>query len=207
LGRIPKGWSIQSLYNSANFINGGAFKSSHFSEKKKGLPIVKIAELKNGITPQTKFTIQNHDEKCKINSGEILLSWSGNPDTSIGTFIWTGGSAWLNQHIFRVVPYKDKEKYYIYFLLKYLRPTLAEIARNKQTTGLGHFTATDMKRLKIVKPKKENYDEFERIAGSLYEKLYHNLIESKSLGSIRNTLLSKLISGELQVKKYERIIN
>ena len=50
LGEIPAGWKIRSLYDCAEYINGSAFRNEHFSLDRSGLPIIKIAELKDGIT-------------------------------------------------------------------------------------------------------------------------------------------------------------
>ena len=129
MGWIPRGWEVTPAYEVADFINGSSFKSQYFSDENEGLPIVKIAEIKNGISEQTKFTTQEMPEKYLINDGAILFSWSGNPDTSIDTFIWTGGKGWLNQHIFNVVLHKASDKTFVYYLLKYLKPIFTEIAR------------------------------------------------------------------------------
>jgi type I restriction enzyme S subunit len=83
----PEGWRSESVLAQATWINGAAYKNMHFVEPTEGLPVVKIAELKNGITSQTKFTNTDLGERYRINDGEILFSWSGNPDTSIDTFI------------------------------------------------------------------------------------------------------------------------
>ena len=56
LGPIPKGWRVKSLYDTASFVNGSAFREIDFSSNHSGLPIIKITELKNGISNQTKFT-------------------------------------------------------------------------------------------------------------------------------------------------------
>lgn len=206
LGEIPKGWSLRSLYDSAEYINGAAYRNFHFTDEDGALPIVKIAELKNGITGQTKFTKRELDDKYRIRDGEILLSWSGNPDTSIGTFIWCGGPAWLNQHIFRVLPHLPIEKHFVFFLLKYLRPVFAEIARDKQTTGLGHFTARDMKRLIVVDPPESILTKFNDSVGPMFDRWYGNFFESNTLASLRDTLLPKLISGELRVPDAEKFV-
>lgn len=168
--------------------------------------MVKIAELKSGITGQTKFTDTEMKEKFRIDSREMLFSWSGNPDTSIDTFIWTRGPAWLNQHIFRVLPHTEEELYFVYYLLKQLRPVFAEIARNKQTTGLGHVTARDMKALPVVKPPPEVLASFNVIAGPLFERTYLNTVESQTLAALRDTLLPKLISGEIRVPEAEAAV-
>ena len=206
LGPIPKGWRVISLYDSARYINGAAFRNNHFTDEKGALPIVKIAELKNGITGQTKFTKIEMDAKYKINTGEILLSWSGNPDTSIGTFVWSGGPAWLNQHIFRVLPFRTFEKYFVFYLLRSLKPVFAAIAKNKQTTGLGHFTIRDMKQLLIVWPIESLIIKFNEFVGPVFKYWFSNIFESSLLSSLRDTLLPKLISGELRVPDVEKFL-
>jgi type I restriction enzyme S subunit len=206
LGEIPKGWNLRSLYDSAEYINGAAYRNFHFTDEDGALPVVKIAELKNGVTGQTKFTKRELDDKYRIRDGEILLSWSGNPDTSIDTFIWCGGPAWLNQHIFRVLPHQPIEKHFVFYLLKYLRPVFAEIARDKQTTGLGHFTAQDMKRLIVVDPPESILAKFNDSAGPMFDRWYGNFFESNTLASLRDSLLPKLISGELRVPDAEKFV-
>jgi len=76
----PK-WNKCILYELADWFNRFTFKSSHFSEK--GKPIIKIAELKNGITEQTKFTDQEFDKAILVKKGDLLFSWSGQPEKSL----------------------------------------------------------------------------------------------------------------------------
>ena len=73
------------LYDFADYINGAAFKPSECGDH--GLPIIKIVELKNGITDSTKYFDGFKGEKYLIQDKDILFSWSGNPDTSIDIFI------------------------------------------------------------------------------------------------------------------------
>jgi len=206
LVEIPKGWEWRSLYDSAKYVNGAAYRNFHFTDEECALPIIKIAELKNGVSDKTKFTKTALDDKYRIDDGEILLSWSGNPDTSIGTFVWSEGAAWLNQHIFRVLPHQKIEKYFVFYLLKYLRPVFAEIARNKQTTGLGHFTARDMKRLMVVHPPEKILAKFNDLVGPIFDRWYGNLFESHTLASLREALLPKLISGKLRVPDAKKFV-
>jgi len=102
LGEIPKGWGKSSVYDFATYINGAAYRAFEPNEERRGLPIIKIMELKAGVTSQTRFSAVDMPSKYKIDTGDILFSWSGNPDTSIDIFVWSHGPAWLNQHIFRV---------------------------------------------------------------------------------------------------------
>jgi type I restriction enzyme S subunit len=200
LGEVPAGWKIKDIYSCAEYINGEAFRNGDFSLYHSGLPIIKIVELKNGITSQTEFTNRDVDSKYKINNGDILFSWSGSPDTSIDTFIWTGGSGWLNQHIFKVTPHSPHEKQFVYFLLQYHKKTFIEIARDKQTTGLGHVTIKDLKRMLFVIPPIKIMEQFENVASPLFNNVLCNYLESSTLSQIRDALLPKLLSGEIRVK-------
>lgn len=203
MGWVPEGWGVRPVYEIANFINGAAFKSEHFSDAAIAKPILKIAEIKNGVSGQTKFTTQLLDSKYQITHGDILFSWSGNPDTSIDTFVWTGVDGWLNQHIFKVVTTSNSERLFTYYLLKYLKPVFANVARDKQTTGLGHVTVKDLKRLQTIKPPQIVTTLFEEQVAPLFQRWLGNLDESEILSNTRDTLLPKLLSGELRIPEAE----
>jgi type I restriction enzyme, S subunit len=206
LGEIPEGWEVRALYNCADYTNGSAFRNDHFSEERRGLPIIKIGELKDGITAQTKFTEAILDPRYRVASGALLFSWSGSPDTSIDIFVWTGPDGWLNQHIFRITFKRPEEKFFVYYLLRHLKPVFIEVARDKQTTGLGHVTAQDLKRLKTAFPSSDIIGAFNYFAEPLFERAYLIGRESSTLAALRDTLLPKLISGELRVKDTEKFI-
>jgi type I restriction enzyme, S subunit len=201
---LPEGWDEEALYNIATFINGAAYKNMHFCDQKDGLPVIKIIELKNGISAQTKFTNTDLGEKYKVTAGEIFFAWSGSPQTSINTFIWPYGDGWLNQHIFAIKENGFGNLAYIYFQMKVLNPKFIEIARDKQTTGLGHVTVRDMKEMLVISAPKKIKKQFEQIAAPLFEKIKLNLSESQTLTDLRDTLLPKLMSGEIRVADAER---
>ncbi len=196
-GMIPNGWEVKCIYDLAEYINGTSFKAKDYSEK--GLPIIKIAELKNGVTDGTKFFSGEKDKKFYLKNGDILFSWSGNPDTSIDTFIWDKGDAILNQHIFKVIPKFDKGYAFTYLMLKYLKSTFTHIARNKQTTGLGHVTVKDLKELKIALCFSK-IKEFNEVAQPIVDLIFENNMNIEQLNKIRDSLLPKLMSGEIRVK-------
>lgn len=199
LGLIPKGWSSSAVYDLAQFINGAAYKAFDPNREKRGLPIIKIVELKAGVTEQTAYSDVQMPYKYRIDQGDILFSWSGNPDTSIDTFVWSSGSAWLNQHIFRVVPNCSSERSFVLLALKYLRPVFAEIARDKQTTGLGHVTVSDLKRLRITKPEQAVLERWSLLVDPLVKKAFSVQQQAQTLAELRDTLLPRLISGKLRL--------
>ena len=143
-----------SLFDLASWKNGFAFKQTHFSES--GVPIVKIAELNNGIGSTTAYTQQVFSDDVHLKKRDLLFSWSGNPQTSIDIFRFSLEEGWLNQHIFKVTPKEELvTKDYFFFLMKYLKPHFTQIATNKQTTGLGHITIADIKRISVIIPSLE----------------------------------------------------
>jgi type I restriction enzyme S subunit len=162
-------WRQSSVYDLADWKNGLAFKNIDFSDL--GKPIIKIGELKNGITKQTARTLADYDPSVFVQAGNMLFSWSGNPDTSIDVFRWEGEDGWLNQHIFKVKPKKGVSSEFLFFVLRWLKPRFAEIARNKQTTGLGHVTLQDLKRMKLGIPSSEEQLAIISIVGPLQSKI------------------------------------
>lgn len=205
IGEIPKGWTTEPLIEQADWINGASYKNMHFSEKPDALPVVKIAELKKGISANTQFTNTDLGDKYRITTGDLMFSWSGSPETSIDAFIWALGNAWLNQHIFVVRRNGKKTLGYLFALLKHLKPTLIEIAKNKQTTGLGHVTREDMARLQVCEPSEPLLIWISTFAQGIYDRILTNLLEIETLASLRDTLLPKLISGELEAPSLDAL--
>ena len=146
-----------ALFDLAQWKNGLAFKKIDFSPT--GKPVIKIAELKNGITGQTQFTEADYGEDVHLTKGDMLFSWSGNPETSIDVFLYNLPDGWLNQHIFKITPKPFVDKLFLYYLLKYLKPVFKSIASNKQTTGLGHITVKDLKEVTFFLPNKKKQNE------------------------------------------------
>ena len=202
----PEGWETQSVIDQAEWVNGAAYGNMHFSNAHDALPVVKIAELKAGVTKNTKRTNTELGDKYRIRDRELLFSWSGNPDTSIDTFIWTGGEAWLNQHIFAVRDNGARTPAFLYTMLKWLKPEFAEIARNKQTTGLGHVTKQDLKRMQIYVGPHELLEESEHLIGPLHARMQTNLVENMTLAQARDLLLPNLVSGEIRVGDTDKIV-
>lgn len=139
------------LHTLANWQNGYAFKGQDVTAD--GLPIIKIAELNNGLTASTTYSNNAYPDKVHVYSGDYLFSWSGNPRTSIDIFRLKIDEGWLNQHIFVVKPDETViDRDFFFYLMKWLKPTFIAIASNKQTTGLGHVTKADLKSISVPLP-------------------------------------------------------
>jgi type I restriction enzyme S subunit len=182
----PDDWERSPLYSLAQWVNGIAFRDIQFTPS--GMPVIKIAEIKGGISGQTKFTEQVFDESVRVRPGDLLFSWSGQPETSIDAFWWRGPEGWLNQHVFRVTPADGIDRTFFYYLLRYLKPNFVGIARNKQTTGLGHVTKRDLENIEGAYPKLAEQRAIAHILGTLDDKIELNRRMSETLEAMARAL-------------------
>lgn len=162
-----------ALFDLATWKNGLAFKKIDFSDS--GTPVIKIAELNNGIGSSTSFTRGVYSSDVKLQRGDFLFSWSGNPETSIDIFRFEFEEGWLNQHIFKTTPNSSLVTWdYFFYLMKWLKPVFKSIASNKQTTGLGHITISDLKKIKVTVPAKDFQDKVAAILTAIDNKISLN---------------------------------
>ena len=162
-----------SLYDTAIWKNGLAFKNIDFSET--GLPVIKIAELNNGISSSTAYTDKTYSQDVFLTKGDYVFSWSGNPETSIDIYKYNLSDGWLNQHIFKVTPKTEIiDKGFFFYLMKFLKPYFKKIATNKQTTGLGHVTISDLQRMSVALPPLPTQQKIAAILSSLDDKIELN---------------------------------
>ncbi|MFI3186459.1 MAG: restriction endonuclease subunit S [Methylococcaceae bacterium] len=161
----------------------------------------RLSEVFQKLSTSTKYTTIKVNPKYFITDDDVLYSWSGSPETSLEVFKWFGGDGWLNQHIFKLNFHALTQKYFTYYLLKHMKPVLIATAQQKQTTGLGHVTVADMKRLKVTLPSDQVLLEFMRLVSPLYEKGSNTEKENRALIEIRDNLLPKLLSGAINLSR------
>ena len=183
---FPDEWKRISLLSMARWVNGLVFRDFQFSDT--GKPIIKIAEIKGGITGQTKFTNQAFEESIFVTNGNMLFSWSGQPETSIDVFWWRGRDGWLNQHIFKVTPIEELDPVFFFYVLRYLKPNFIGIARNKQTTGLGHVTRRDIENIEAAFPPVAEQKAIAAVLGALDDKIELNRRMNATLEAMARAL-------------------
>ena len=184
--QFPEHWGRRPLYSMAQWVNGLAFRNIQFSET--GMPVIKIAEIKGGISGQTKFTEQTFEESVHVIAGDLLFPWSGQPESSIDAFWWRGPEGWLNQHIFRVTLEHNVDEAFSFYLLRYLRPNFVAIARNKQTTGLGHVTKQDLGEIEAALAPLPEQRAIAHVLGTLDDKIELNRRMNETLEAMARAL-------------------
>jgi type I restriction enzyme S subunit len=195
LGLIPKGWEVKSVYDIANYVNGAAFKPSELVDE--GKYVIKISELNGGITKNTGKSTKEVKQEQIINDGSVLFSWSATLDI----FLWDKGEALLNQHIFNVLPNGSLSIEILYFLLKNIIAHFKAIAADRATT-MGHIKLSHLKETFLAIPNEIHKQEFQNEIEPIFSQILENLTENQTLTQLRDTLLPKLISGEVRLKEF-----
>lgn len=109
---LPDGWRWCRLGDLGEFLNGAAFKPTDWGDV--GTPIIRIQNLNNPERVMNRTT-RTVNERLLVRAGDLLVSWSATLDA----FLWRREDAWLNQHIFKVVPDETiVDRRYMFFLLK-----------------------------------------------------------------------------------------
>lgn len=193
LGMIPEGWRIENLDNIANYLNGLAMQK-HRSETEEYLPVIKIRELNQGFTDvnSDKASV-NILKQYVIQDGDIIFSWSG----TLTVKIWSGGIGGLNQHLFKVTSNKYNRWFYYLWTLQHLNRFRA-IAKDKATT-MGHIRRGHLSESKVLIPKESDMRILDGIMNPIFEQMLEISVQNRNLRAIRDTLLPKLMSGEIRV--------
>ena len=152
---IPEGWQKMNIGEACTLVNGRAFKPSDWT--KTGTPIVRIQNLND---PNAEFNYCSGDveDKFWIDTGTLLFAWSGTPGTSFGAFIWAGGKAVLNQHIFQVYPCAEISK--LFLKCSYEGHMDEIIERAHGGVGLRHITKQELERIELLVPPMAVQDDF-----------------------------------------------
>ena len=195
LGLIPKGWEVVSLSAIADYINGLAMQKYRPIEGEKGLPVLKIKELGQGNTDNSSELCSPSliGEKYIIDDGDIIFSWSG----TLMVKVWCGGKCGLNQHLFVVEP-KDYPNWFAYQWTRHHLDNFIHIAKDKAVT-MGHIKRGELDKAKVVVPDGTSMAAIDSMMKPLHSQIISNKIESRRLASLRDTLLPRLMSGELRV--------
>ena len=139
---LPKGWAVSTVGDLAEYVNGRAFKPTEW--KDAGKPIIRIQNLNNDGA-KYNFSPEEHEEKYRVKNGDLLFAWSA----SLGAHIWHGGDAWLNQHIFNVLPKECSTKQFVYYLLSKIT---AELYAKAHGSGMVHVTKGKFESTEILLP-------------------------------------------------------
>ena len=191
LGMIPKGWKLKRIYEYVDVIYGAPYKSSLFNDNKEGLPLIRIRDLKTN-TPQF-YTPEILPNTEYIKAGDIVAGM----DAEFTPYVWQGERGVLNQRCCKFKgKYEGISNYYILFLVK---PELEYVQSYKTGTTVSHLGKSDIDRFVFLTPPLDIVLAFSEIVNPMIKEVVNRAKEARRLATLRDTLLPKLMSGEIKV--------
>ena len=189
-GQVASG-DFQPLSSLADFVNGKAFTKNATGT---GRMVVRIAELNSGPGASTIYNEIEVPAEHTATPGDLLFAWSG----SLTVQRWYRPEAIINQHIFKVVPRSKIPMWCVHAHLLRLLPAFQRIAAGKATT-MGHIQRHDLD-VEVGVPNGDMLARLDRVCAPLWHRALRAEKETLVLARLRDALLSKLVSGELQVR-------
>ena len=163
-GSLPDGWRWVRIGELCRLVNGDAYRESDWSIT--GVPIIRIQNLNDGSKP-FNYWAGSLQDRVVVESGNVLLAWSGTPGTSFGVHLWKGTKGVLNQHIFRVdIESNDVLPDWLVIAVNHQLDIL--IGKAHGGVGLRHVTKGEVESLEIPLP---SLSEQKRIAAILNEQM------------------------------------
>ena len=187
-------WEEKPLSSIANFLNGLACQKFLPKNDIEKLPVLKIKELREGITENSDWATTDVEPEYIVKNGDVIFAWSA----SLMVKIWNGQDCILNQHLFKVTS-DDYPKWFYFLWCKYHLDEFIAIAASHATT-MGHIKRRDLDEAIVLVPSTNELEEMNSIADPLINKIIENNKQIRSLTALRNTLLPKLMSGEVRVE-------
>ena len=188
------GFSVGSLADAANYVNGLAMQKYRPINGEKGIPVLKIKELGQGrIDSSSDFCSNEIDSYYKVYDGDVIFSWSG----TLMVKIWCGGECGLNQHLFKVSS-KTTPKWFYYFWTKHHLDNFIRIAKDKAVT-MGHIKRGELEKAEVLFPNSCVMKKLDTLMTPCLDQITEKECEIRKLSLLRDTLLPKLISGELKI--------
>ncbi len=216
LGLIPKGWKIETIKNVAERVAMGPFGSSIKVSTfvPDGIPVISGQHLTHTLLQDNKynFITYEHADRLKNSNvfrGDIIFTHAGNigqvayiPETSrYSRYIISQRQFYMRCDLTRISPL---------YIVYYFKTPIGQykLLANRSSTGVPSITqpVSYLKSIQLPIPTKEVSDAFER---EIRPKLLHiskNIIQSQTLALIRDTLLPKYLSGDIQIKDAENFL-
>lgn len=191
LGKIPQGWEIGTLSEIADITMGQSPKGSSYNEEGNGIIFYQgRAEFGNRF-PSIRLYTTEPTRIAEINS--VLLSVRA----PVGDINIAKNKCCIGRGLAAI---KSKQGYnsFILYLLQSLKPLLEQY--NGEGTVFGCINRKEIEGLPIIIPKESVINEFERIAENIDSEIKSLTTEQETLSTLRDTLLPKLMAGEIAIE-------
>jgi type I restriction enzyme S subunit len=187
-------WEEKPLSSVANFLNGLACQKFRPKNDLEKLPVLKIKELSSGISELSDWATSEVKLEYIVENGDVIFAWSA----SLMVKVWDGERCVLNQHLFKVTS-NDFPKWFYLMWCKHHLGEFISISSSHATT-MGHIKRSDLDTAKVLVPSPEEIKAMSEKMTPLLDKQIAISKQRKTLEKLRDTLLPKLMSGEVRVR-------
>ena len=187
-------WEEKPLSSIAYFLNGLACQNFPPQNDIDKLPVLKIRELTSGITENSDWATTDVNPQYVVKSGDVIFAWSA----SLMVKIWNGENSILNQHLFKVSSDDYPQWFYYLWCKQHLDEFIAKA--ESHATTMGHIKRGDLDTVSVLIPSPVELQEMSEQMQPIFDKTKNNNNQIRTLTQLRDTLLPKLMSGEVRVK-------
>jgi type I restriction enzyme S subunit len=213
LGEIPKGWKVGRLGDVlGELVSGGRPKGGAVVEGLPSIGAENVIGLGKYDFSKEKYVPREFFEELQrkgaaVRPGDVLLYKDG---AQIGrkTFFDCGfphPECAVNEHVFIVRCTRPYWQRYLFFWLDQDWMTQEIISLNSNSAQPG-INQQGVRSLLFLMPPEAVVEAFDRLSKALTDRLFAGCLESRTLAALRDTLLPKIISGDLRVKDAERFL-
>ena len=204
MGSIPRGWKIGKIKDIIDLLSGFPFKSSDFT-KNGEYQLITIKGVQDGYLDVTSadrlsYLPSKMPHYCILKIGDILISLTGN----VGRIcIVDRKDLLLNQRVAIVSPKNKRDSFYAYTMFRNdsFKNELIHLARGTAQLNLSPVETAD--KLTIIPPD-TILEDFARIGQDIFKQYVSTKMENIRLCEMRDSLLPKLMSGELKINDLDR---
>ena len=198
LGTVPKGWSVQKIKDFGRVICGKTPSKSIAEYYGNDIPFIKIPDMHHDVFVLDSFEkLSEKGSNSQANKilprGSICVSCIA----TVGKVIITHQPSQTNQQINSIVPDLPIYTYFLYFLMGEKERLFHDLASGGSAT-LNMNTST-FSNVDILMPNSKIIEAYDGVVSRIFDEILHNLKLSFLLSDMRDTLLPKLLSGEMDV--------
>ena len=198
LGQIPEGWQCGRVDEDFELTMGQSPPGSTYNEVSVGLPFYQGRADFGTLFPRRRVFCSAPTRLA--NAGDTLIT--------VRAPVGDINMAWEDCAIGRGVAaarHKTGSRFYTWLFMRSLRRVFDQF--EAEGTVFGSIGKKDFQAIPSLRPPAIVVETFERLVAPLGDRLVANESESRVLESLRDTLLPKLISGELRIKDAERLVS
>ena len=204
LGMIPEGWKVCELKDFGQIICGKTPSKDNKDFYGGNIPFIKIPDMHNNIFVwNTTDWLSNKGDASQVNKRIPPYSICVSCIATVGLVAINTTFAHTNQQINTIIPNNAFERYYLFEQLKSMKEYIQNLGRGGTATL--NVNTRLFGSIKVLRPSEKVLKEYDGVINGFFKKIELNQQEITHLTNLRDTLLPKLMSGEIDVEQFNVI--